>query len=441
MIDGQNQPLEQTPHLAPALTALVLGIVALTMFGFYARSLEHRSIAALAADEAIIERLGKLAPVKNQGIALLQAALLTGDLLPVYGSSELNVQTEYNRPFHSTNLFRDRPTGFTIFPVGMAGTTCLNMLQKLAAVGPELQGRKLVVSVTPFWFFERLTARPEAYAGNFSDLHAGDLAFNPGLSLQLRQDAARRMLKFPVTVANRPLLRFALENLADGSPLCLACYDAVLPLGLLHSAILRYQDHWTVVRYLWKHPLKTSSPISPRHSEPLDWVMLHEKAKTVHRAHSNNNEFGMDNEKWESELRQETVRLRHKRSDKDLLDTMEKNQEWVDLELLLRGLNELGVQPLVLSMPIHGPWYDECGITYGARRRYYGQLQTISARYHVPAVDFADHDGDRSFTHDTMGHLAPDGLVNYSEVFDRFFHDAIRPLSELPVQGGERSKP
>jgi len=82
-------------------------------------------------------------------------------------------------------------------------------------VGPALQGRKVVVSLSPCWFFTRLTVRPDAYAGNFSDLHAGELAFNTGLSLQLRQDAARRMLQFPATVANRPLLRFALENLAS----------------------------------------------------------------------------------------------------------------------------------------------------------------------------------------------------------------------------------
>ena len=257
---GPDQRLENLPHLAPALTAVILGIVLLEVFGIYARFLEYRSITALAADEAIITPHGIMAPVKNQGTALQQAALDTSCLLPVYGSSELNLLDSYNRPFVATNLFRDRPTGFTIFPVGKAGATCLIILQKLAAVGPALQGRKVVISLSPFWFFERLSASADEYAGNFSDLHAGELAFNTRLSLRLRQDAARRMLQFPATVANRPLLRFALENLADGSPLSLACYDAVLPLGIMHNAILRYQDHWSVVCYLWKHPAKYLVP-------------------------------------------------------------------------------------------------------------------------------------------------------------------------------------
>ena len=151
---GQNQPLEQTPHLAPALTAVILGVVVLEAFGFYARSLEYRSITALAADEAIIERDGKLAPVKNQGTALQQAALDTGCLLPVYGSSELNLLRLTIGLFIATNLFHDRPTGFTIFPVGKAESTCLIILQKLAAVGPALQGRKVAVSLSPCWFFD-----------------------------------------------------------------------------------------------------------------------------------------------------------------------------------------------------------------------------------------------------------------------------------------------
>ena len=134
------------------------------------------------------------------------------------------------------------------------------------------------------------------------------------------------------------------------------------------------------------------------------------------------------------------LRQRNTRSDEAFLGTLEKNQEWVDLELLLRELNELGAQPLLLSMPIHGGWYDQCGITYTARRAYYEKLREIGARYHAPVVDFADHDADQSFCHDTMGHLAPSGLVYYSQVLDGFFHDAIPRQSELPAPraGGEQ---
>ncbi len=425
MTDCQDHPSTRTPHLAPALTAMILGIAVPAVFGVYARSLEHRSITALAADEAMIERDGKLAPVKNQGTALQQAALETDCLLPIYGSSELVLHRIYNRPFHWTNLFRDQPTGFTVFPVGKAQTTCLIMLQKLAAIGPTLEGRKVAVSLSHAWFSDRVMAWADGYAGNFSPLHAGELAFNTHLSSQLRQDAARRMLQYPETLANRPLLRFALENMADGSPLSLAWYQAVLPLGIVHNAILRTADHWNVVYYLWKHPIKTPSPDSPRSGQPLDWPQLHRQAAALYRAHSRNNELGLDNEQWDRELRKELTLQKSTRSHETFLHTLEVNQEWVDLELLLRELTELGARPVLLSMPLHGGWYDQLGITYDARSAYYQKLRATGARYHAPVVDFADHDADQSFCHDNMGHLAPSGLVYYSQVLDGFFHDKI----------------
>jgi D-alanine transfer protein len=421
---GRNQLLEETPHLASALAAVILGVVALAAFGIYARSLEHQSITALAADDAISDRSSRLNQFKNQGAALQRAALDNACLLPVYGSSELHLREPYARPCHPTVLFRARPTGFTVFPVGRAETTCVILLQKLAAVGGGLEGRKVAVSLTPWWFYKRLTTRPDVYAGNFSDLHAGELAFHTGLSLSLRRAAARRMLQFPATLAKRSLLRFALENLTDGSPLGLVCYHAVLPLGTLHNAIVRYQDHWSVVRYLWKHPVKPLPPAAPRGTGPPDWPELHRQADALYGAHSNNNEFGLDNERWDLIHSKQMLRPRNPAEEADFLRILTRSQEWDDLELLLRVLNEFGARPLLLSMPLHGGWCDHLGITYAARRAYYEKLRGISARYHAPVVDFADHDGDRSFSTDP-GHLAPGGWLSYDQVLDGFFHDAI----------------
>ena len=121
----------------------------------------------------------------------------------------------------------------------------------------------------------------------------------------------------------------------------------------------------------------------------------------------------------------------------------EQNQEWVDLELLLRGLNELGAQPLFLSMPIHGAGMISVGSRTPPAGAYYEKLRAISARYHAPVVDFADHDADRPSPTTPWGTWLPMGLVYYNEVLDGFFHDAIPPQSELsrPCARGEPTGP
>ena len=68
---------------------MILAVVMLAAFRPYARSWKI-AITAMAADEAIIDPNGKWYRLKNQGTALQQAAFETSDLLPLYGSSELN---------------------------------------------------------------------------------------------------------------------------------------------------------------------------------------------------------------------------------------------------------------------------------------------------------------------------------------------------------------
>ena len=114
-------------------------------------------------------------------------------------------------------------------------------------------------------------------------------------------------------------------------------------------------------------------------------------------------------------------------------------REWVDLELLLRVLTECGARPLLMSMPINGGWFDQCGVTYAARTAYYRRLRETGARYHAEVVDFADHDADRSFCFDYKGHLSPNGWVHYGRVFDGFFHDTLPPRSELPGARDEQT--
>ena len=195
---------------------------------------------------------------KNTGSALQAEAFRQPDLLPLYGSSEMRVAN----PYHPSTLLRTYPTGFTVFPVGKPGTTCLAILQDVAAVGPALRGKKVAVSLTPSWFFEGGMLDAAAYAGNFSRLHAGELVFATALSLPLKQGAARRMLQYPATLKGDPLLRFAVGRLAAGSPPSLALYYAALPLGKLQNLILKVQDHVEVIDFILRQP--SLEPILPR---------------------------------------------------------------------------------------------------------------------------------------------------------------------------------
>src|SRR5262245_32484505 len=100
----------RTPHLVPALVAIVLfaaGAVALSSYG------------RVLARHHILELAGSHYKQKNVGLVLQREALRHDDLLPFYGSSD--VDDERISPYHARDVFAQAPTGFRVFTVGAAG--------------------------------------------------------------------------------------------------------------------------------------------------------------------------------------------------------------------------------------------------------------------------------------------------------------------------------
>src|SRR5215469_10126361 len=139
------------PHLSSALIACAVTAAILCGGRLLAIYLEERTIHSTAPKDFFI---------KNQGLAFERAAARAPDILLLYGSSEL-IDPIPNR---ASEFFSKQPTGFEVCPVGKAGTTSLIILQKLAALGSELRGRKVVVSLSASSFLTP-AIRPEYYAG------------------------------------------------------------------------------------------------------------------------------------------------------------------------------------------------------------------------------------------------------------------------------------
>jgi D-alanine transfer protein len=394
------------PHLLPAAAALLLAAAALGGGLLYTRLLERRGVHAIATEPGT--HMARLR-------ALQVEAFRHRDLLPVYGTSEVMMKDRY----HMAVLFRDSPTGFRPVPVGQMGGSLLLQLQTLAAVGPALRGKKVVISCTPDAFWSE-TIPPARYNGNFYPLSANELAFSTDLSLAVKEAAARRMLRYPKTLEGDPLLRFALEKLAGGTPAGLALYYAALPLGKLQILQLRLQDHWVAARYVRQHPPAAGSGPATPPGEPA-WAALVASGETFCQRNTASNPFGFNNRTW-AERRQTGYLDGSARVNADWMRAvLERSNEWGDLETLLRELHELGAEPLLACTPIKGAYYEWTGIPAETRRGFYERLRATARAAGVPAVIFADHDGDRYFLTD-MTHLSSKGWVYYAYMLDGFYH-------------------
>ncbi len=397
-------------HLASAFFALLMVTGALSGGQYYARAQEDLYIHVMATRINQLETIGE---------AWQQAAFRQPDLLVIYGSSEL---LELTGPNQALRFFRTYPTGFSTMEIARTGITSLNLAQDIAAVGPELRGKKVVISFTPTMFLELMPGEA-SYDGNFSQVHADEYIFSSQLSWDLKQATAKRMLHYPKTLEKDPILRFALNRLVSGSMEDRLLYYFAYPLGKLEILVQRLQDHWDSLSYLWSNsylkPVMTHKPAT------IDWASLAQKAEEQYKVLSNNNNYGILNSNWTKSVGKSVAKGPSKDAEKFFLSRIQNTDEWGDLEILTRTLQEFGAQPLLMSRPFNGTYYDTQGVTAQDRDLYYQKLESFASQNHILLVDFKDHDEDKYFSIDTASHTSPKGWIYVDQALDAFYHGTL----------------
>jgi D-alanine transfer protein len=371
------------PHLVSAFIACAIVTGILCGARLLAIQLEQKTVHLIAPKDFFI---------KNQGLAFERAAARRPDILLLYGSSEL-IDPIPNR---ASDYFSNAPTGFQVCPVGKAGTTSLIILQKLGALGSDLRGRKVAISLSASSFFTP-DVRPEFYAGNFSLPAANGILFSNAIDFDLKAAIARRMLQFPDTLAEDGLVELAAKCLASGGPVDRMVLLAIWPLGRLQNVMLELQDHFEALVYIlaegrpvpeWLHPVR-SRGLHARKSSDVDYQQP-EGFNAIRPA------------------RDAAFRAR-----------INAASEWTDLELLFRTLAELKAEPLILSMPIDA--YAARGVSRSTRELYYDKMRELAERYHFPVIEFEQHDADPRFLIAHREHPTPRGWMVYDRALDDFF--------------------
>ncbi len=416
-------------HLISAMVTILLALAVLAFGTVYAQSLEDKYVHVLAP---------LMLPQSNTGSALQQAGFQQPDLLMVYGSSEMLVEdvtmtltygTSTKIPIESssygaTQFFKNYPTGFTVYEIAKGGAYSLDIAQDLAAIGPELRGKKVVFSFTPSMFNEPEVTQL-AYAADFSLLHANALVFDTQLDFETKRVAAQRMNDYPDTLKPDSVLQFAVQQLTCKCWYGSYLYDLTVPLGQLDTQIIRLQDHWAVMNYVWSHP--NLNPQVVRKPEQVNWPGVISQAATSAKIYAHNNPYGIPNDSWNAYFSKILVHRRRLGSaDAGFVQRLNDSKEWEDFDLVLQILKEMGAQPIILSRPIDGPIWSAMGLSPLGRQAYYIKLQNAVLPYGFSYIDFANHDGDRYFSIDPGSHTNREGWAYVDQALDAFFHGNVR---------------
>lgn len=386
---------QSRPHLLAGMFAAALAALFLFAGKLIALRLEDATISATAPE---------IFPLKNQGLAFQRAAARAANVLPIYGTSELLVPAA---PERGNIFFRTAPTGFQLSPVGGGGMLPLIMVEKIGALGSDLRGKKVAISLSPNWFF---ATKPgwRRIPGIFSPMAANEMVFGSALDFKLKREIAARMLQCTSTLEGRPLLTFALERLARGRWFDRVIFWTVWPAGKMESLVLELEDHLAALHYI-----RSKATAVPRlHPQSIDWARL--------IARTSKASAGYPPKASDTPGIQRQIAAGSR--DAPFRRGVETSPAWADLDLLLRTLASLHAQPLILSMPIPGNFYDDAGVSRAARQDFYNKLRALVQQYHFAVVEFEDHDEDPAFLLRHSSHLTARGWVYYDRALDNFFH-------------------
>jgi D-alanine transfer protein len=402
-------------NLVAVSLALCIIMIVIIVFSWYASAYESRSIPKL---------YGRDFNQKSLGSAIQTEAFKREDILPVYGGSELMATGNSLRP---DVFFSNHWGGFHVFLTAMPGSNALIFLQNIAALGTSIRGKRLVISITPSPVFGS-NFPSEYYSGNFSRLHVFRFILSDAISFDLKRDAARRMLEYPQTLRGDELLDIALNSLADESPWHRVLYYLILPLARLETSVLSLQDHWRTIEYLRQGVADSDAPL--KQPADIEWSSLSEQAEQESRRAAVLNPFGFDDDFWRSEMElwESLGKRRVDWDERTFLDHLKQSTEWTDLDLLLRGLDELGAEPLILAAPLPGEFLDYLGVSPSLRFAYYRKLRAAVGSSGSRLVDFEDRDGDTSFLYDFYSHPSNKGLVAYDRALAAFYHGRLEDL-------------
>jgi D-alanine transfer protein len=359
-------------------------------------------LCAKAEQHFIHSFADELGDLKLQGVALQKTAFTQPDLLILYGSSELVSPV----PGKASEFFEEYPTGFRVFPVGKPGTTSLAIMQKIAAVGRYIEGRKVVFSISPSFFFSE-KVNQDYYEGNFSVLQAREFTFSTHLGKDLKRDAAQRMIQYPETLEGNWTLEFGLKRLAGDTTLDHLLYAAMWPLGTLTNYVGRAQDHIEA-------GLRIAANIEEKNPKPhfipgLNWNEILRKTSVKVKA-------------TRPPIAPRLTKRPKGSRDADFLKTLKEADEWDDFILLLRTLKEMHADALLISMPLHGPDLETTGVSADARKEYGVELNALASKYGMQLVYFSQYENDPTFFADNLDHPGERGWMLFNKVLDDFYH-------------------
>ena len=375
----------------------VAGLLVCLLICFYPSSpshnlMEEKYSAASISAESFKERSQKVRALTDPDMRFI----------PFLGSSEW-IRFD---SMHPGVLAEKYNRSYRPYFMGQAGAASLSQYFGLQQITSELENKQAVFVISPQWFTKEEHDAPtfQSFFNNdqltaFLENQSGDLAAQYAATRLLKKNPRVPMKGIVEKLAKNEQLSDFDQTMVNLSAEFNERQAALFGQFSIHGR-LKYKDH--IEKYLSSLP------------EQFSYEELENIARKDAEENTTNNDLGMDNHFYTTQLKKDLKNLEGYQKNYNFLQSTEYN----DLQLVLDQFAKSKVNVLFVFQPVNKKWMNYTGLN---EEMYQHSIEKI--RYQLESqgftniADFSKNGGDPYFVKDTihigwLGWLAFDKVVN-----------------------------
>lgn len=378
---------------------LIAGLLVFLLIFFYPTEMRHnlgaekRSAVATTID-SFKERSQKVRALSDPNMRFV----------PFFGSSEwlrfdgahpAVLAEKYNRSY--------RP-----YLLGQRGAASLNQYFGMQQILSEIENKQAVFVISPQWFTES-DYEPAVFQEYFNSDQLTSFLENQSGDIS-SQHASKRLLKQFSNVSMKDIV----QKIANKESLSEFDHMRIEIGSLINQKQANFFGQFSIRQWLkYKEHVEKYLNTIP---DQFSYQAIEDVVKADAEKNTSNNEFGMDNRFYDTQIRDYLKKLKGSQISYNYL----KSSEYNDLQLVLTQFSKSKVNPIFIIPPVNKKWMDYAGL----REDMYQQtVQKI--RYQLESqgfnniADFSKDGGEPFFMKDTI-HLGWLGWLAFDKAVDPF---------------------
>lgn len=334
--------------------------------------------------------------------------VLKKENIAVLGSSELFSNDNIAYPPY---LYNYGYSNYNSILMGRGYMQSIHHAMSIGALSNNIKNNKVVLIISPQWFTESHLSS-DIYSSRFSESNYIEFLKNKNISKENKIKVAER-----------------LENLLTSDPTELEkinkyediylYHNSINPINFLklkvYNSFMNLKNNYNLVKEL-KEINNSVDYNSYVDTNKIDYDELLKEAESVGKSQSTTNEFGIEDNYFNTYVKDDLEIRKNSEQNSSYV----KSKEYDDLQLFLDICKDLEIEPLLISVPVNGRWYDYIGFSKQDREQYYQNIRDIASKNNVELADFSDKEYELYFLKDVM-HLGWKGWVYLDEAIYNFY--------------------